>query len=211
MSQIPLGANDAWRWIVSGWQTFMKNPAMLVLLALIYIVSLFVLNLLPVVGALVAALLTPVLIGGLLHGVREVEEGRELAPRHLFQGFQDQSRLVQLALLGLVSLAVTMLQKGVMASAVPQGLAALVGLLLSLVAACALLYGLPLVMFDNRQAIDAVPASLRACLGQPLAVGVFLVLGLLLIILAMIPLGLGLLVYLPVMVGAMHASYRQMI
>jgi len=97
----------------------------------------------------------------------------------------------------------------VMASSVPQGLAALIGLLLSLASACALLYGLPLVMLGNRQAVEAVPASLRACLGQPVAVGVFLGLAVLLLFVALIPLGLGVLVYLPVMVGAMHASYRQ--
>ena len=209
MSQKTLSASDAWQWIVSGWQTFTKNPVMLIVLTLIYVVSLYVLNLIPGIGALVAALLSPVLIGGLLLGVREVEAGRELKPGQIFIALQDPPKLIQLALLGLVPLAVTLLQQVVMASSVPQGLAALIGLLLSLASACALLYGLPLVMLGNRQAVEAVPASLRACLGQPVAVGVFLGLAVLLLFVALIPLGLGVLVYLPVMVGAMHASYRQ--
>jgi uncharacterized membrane protein len=87
----------------------------------------------------------------------------------------------------------------------------LLGLLLSLVSACVLLYGLPLVMLGNKQALEAAQASLRACLAQPVAIGVFLGLSVLLLVAALIPLGLGLLVYIPVMVAAMHASYRQVI
>jgi uncharacterized membrane protein len=211
MAQASLGANDAWQWIVRGWQLFLKNPVVWVVLTLIYIVSLFVLNMVPVVGALLAAVLTPVLIAGLLFGANELDQGRALAPAHLFQAFQDQPRLVQLALLGLVPLAVTLLQQALMAMSLPQALTTLVGLVLSLAGACALLFGLPLVMLGNKTAVEAVPASLRACLAQPLAVAVFLGLALLLIILAMIPLGLGLLVYLPVMVGAVHTGYRQVI
>lgn len=211
MSQKTLSADNAWQWIVNGWQTFTKNPVMLVVFTLIYIVSLYVLNLIPEIGAFVAALLSPVLIGGFLLGVRDVEAGRELRPGQIFSAFQDPPKLIQLALLGLLPLAVTLLQQGVLASPLPQVMAALIGLLLSLVLACALLYGLPLVMLGNRQAVEAVPASLRACLGQPVAVGVFLGLAVLLFIVALIPFGLGLLVYLPVMVGAMHASYRQVI
>jgi uncharacterized membrane protein len=209
--QSALGANDAWQWIVGGWNIFMKRPVMWIVLTLIYVVSLFVLNLVPMIGALLAALLTPALVGGLLHGVRELGESRELKPAHLFQAFQDQPKLIQLALLGVVPLIVTLLQKGLVAAPIPQGLTALLGLLLSLAAACALLFGIPLVMLGNQQAIDAVQTSLRACLREPVAVGVFMGLALLLAIAAMIPLGLGLLVYLPVMVGAMHASYRQVI
>ncbi|MGH8453856.1 MAG: hypothetical protein ACRESW_04825, partial [Nevskiales bacterium] len=191
MSQAPLSADNAWQWVMRGWQTFTKNPVVLVVFALIYIVSLYLLNLVPVIGSFVAALLSPALIGGFLLGVREVEAGRELKPGQIFSAFQDQAKLVQLGLLGVVPLVITLLQKGVMASPVPQGLAALIGLLLSLACACALLYGLPLVMLGNKQAVEAVPASLRACLGQPLAVGVFLGLAVLLVIVALIPLGLG--------------------
>jgi uncharacterized membrane protein len=211
MAQASLGANDAWQWIVRGWQLFLKNPVVWVVLTLIYIVSLFVLNMVPVVGALLAAVLTPVLIAGLLFGANELDQGRALTPAHLFQAFQDQPRLLQLALLGMVPLAVTLLQKGVMALSLPQELTTLIGLVLSLAGACVLLFGLPLVMLGNKTTVEAVPASLRACLAQPLAVAVFLGLALLLMILAMIPLGLGLLVYLPVMVGAVHAGYRQVL
>lgn len=209
MSQTTLGADNAWQWIVSGWRIFTKNPAMLVVFTLMYIVSLYVLNLIPVVGALIAALLSPVLFGGFLLGVREVDAGRELKPAQIFIAFQDRPKMIQLALLGLVPLVITLLQQGVMRSSVPQSLAVLIGLLLSLACACALLYALPLVMLDNKLAREAVPSSLRACFGQPVAIGVFLGLAVLLLILALIPLGLGLLVYLPVMIGAMHASYQQ--
>jgi hypothetical protein len=159
MAQASLGANDAWQWIVRGWQLFLKNPVVWVVLTLIYIVSLFVLNMVPVVGALLAAVLTPVLIAWLLFGANELDQGRALTPAHLFQAFQDQPRLLQLALLGMVPLAVTLLQKGVMALSLPQELTTLIGLVLSLAGACVLLFGLPLVMLGNKTAVEAVPAS----------------------------------------------------
>jgi uncharacterized membrane protein len=211
MSQNPLAANVAWQWIVSGWQTFLKSPVMWIVLSLTYVVSLFLLNTIPLIGALLAGLLTPALLAGMLHGVKEVESGRELKPLYIFQAFQDQAKLIQLVLLGLVTFTLTLLQKGAIASDLPQALAVLAGLLLSLASACALLYGLPLVMLANEPAAKAIPKSLRACLGQALAVGVFLSLALLLLVLALLPLGIGLLVYLPVMTGAMYASYKQVI
>lgn len=211
MSQTPLSANDAWRWIVRGWQLFMKDPVIWAVLALMYIVSLFVLNTLPMLGTLLAALLTPVLLAGMLHGAQEVDAGRKLLPLHILQGFQQQGRLIQLVLLGLVPLSATLLQKAVLTFAIPQGLAALLGLMLSLAAACVLLYSLPQVMLENRQALEAVPRGLRVCLRQPLATGIFLGLALVLVVLALIPLGLGLFVCLPILVGAMYASYRQAI
>lgn len=211
MSQSTLGANDAWQWIVSGWRTFKKKPVMLVVFTLMYIVSLYVLNLVPMIGALVAALLSPVLIGGFLLGVRDAEAGHELKPGQIFTAFQEAPKLIQLALLGLVPLAMTILQQLVVASSMPQILAALVALVLALASACILLFGLPMIMLGNKQATDAVPASLHACLKQPVAIGVFLGLAVLLFIAALIPFGLGMLVYIPVMIGAMLASYRQVI
>ncbi len=209
MAQKTLTANDGWQWVVSGWQTFLKSPVMWVVISLMYVVSLFVLNTIPVMGALLAGLLTPALLAGMLYGVLELEAGRELKPAHIFQAFQDQAKLIQLALLGLVTFALTLLQKAVIATELPQSLSLLIGLLLALVSACALLYGLPLVMMANQQAVDAVPKSLRACLEQPVAIGIFVALALLLFFLALLPLGLGLLIYLPVMIGAMRASYQQ--
>lgn len=211
MSQNPLAANAAWQWIVSGWKTFLKSPVMWVVLSVMYVVSLFVLNTIPVIGALLAALLTPALLAGMLYGVQEVEAGRELKPVHILQGFLDQPKLIQLGLLGLVTFSLTLLQKGVIASDLPQALVVLAGLLLSLASACALLYGIPLVMLANQPAAKAIPKSLRTCLDHALAVAVFLSFALILLILALLPLGLGLLVYLPVMIGAMSASYKQVI
>lgn len=211
MPQNSLGPNDAWNWVVSGWNIFLKNPVIWVVLSLIYVISLFVLNILPQLGALLAGLLTPALLAGMLFGAKEVEAGRELKPAHIFQAFQDQAKLVQLILVGLITFALTLLQKGVIVSDLPQVLVVLVGILLSVATASTLLFALPLIMLAGQTAATAVPASLRACFSQPLAIGLFFSLALLLFVLALLPLGLGLLIYLPVMVGAMLASYKQVI
>jgi uncharacterized membrane protein len=72
-----------------------------------------------------------------------------------------------------------------------------------------MLYAVPLVIFEQSEPADALRKSLLACLGQLPAVLVFLALALVLAILAAIPFGLGLIVYLPVMSAAVYASYQQ--
>lgn len=209
MSKPPMNAAAAGQWIAFGWKTFARRPLVWVALSLIYLVSLYLLNLVPLIGAFIAALLTPALLGGLLYGAHELDAGRELLPVHFLQSFQDQSRLRQLLLLGLVPLAATLLQRLLLGPELPPMLALSAGLLLSLLTACVLLYALPLVMLEQQAATVAIPRSLRTCLQQPLAIALFLALTVVLLIVALLPLGLGVLVYLPVMVGAMYASYRQ--
>ncbi len=211
MSKSRISASEAWQWIIFGWQIFTKRPVMWVLLALAYFVCLYVLTRIPVIGSSLAALATPVLFAALLLAVREVESGQVLMPAKLVEDLGQKTRLVHLGLLGLVPLATSLLQAGLLNSGLPHGLSALLGLLLSVACACALLFGLPLVLLANKPVTESVPASLRACLEQPVVIAVFMGLAVLLLVVAMIPLGLGLLVYMPVMAGAVYASYRQVI
>lgn len=210
MVQSTLGGDDAWQWIVQGWRSFMKNPLVWIAISLAFVVSLYLLSRIPYAGPMAMALLSPVLIGVMLLAAREVDSGRRLAVGTLRLAFNDRLRLVQLVILGLLPLLVTLLQKGIWAMGMPNLLGTLLGLLLTIALACALLLSLPRVVLDNRPAVEAVPESLRACLRQPLPVAVFLGLGLLLLLAALIPLGMGVLVYVPVMVAAWLACYRRL-
>ena len=65
-----------------------------------------------------------------------------------------------------------------------------------------------LVFFNGMAPVDALKASFSACAANWL---VFLVYGVILLVLsffAALPVGLGFLVLVPVMVGALYASYR---
>ena len=82
-------AGSGWSWIAEGWRLFMKSPGLWIGMVVVMAVILFVLNILPIIGPIAVAILTPVLGGGIMLGCRALDEGKELEFRHLFAGFQS--------------------------------------------------------------------------------------------------------------------------
>lgn len=211
MAHSTLGIDDASQWIVQGWRTFKNSPFAWLLLSVLYIVSLFLLNQIPFVGRTVAALVSPVLIAVFLVSAHELAEGRTLKPLRLLEIFKDPVRVLNLLALGLLPLTVVLLQSLLTFIDFPSVMISLVGLVLWALVATALFYGLPLVVFEKRAPLEAARSSVEVCLREPVAISMFIVFAFILLIIAAIPLGLGVLIYLPVMAGAIYASYRQVI
>lgn len=87
------------------------------------------------------------------------------------------------------------------------GLTSLVALGLYAVVAMAFTYAAPLVLDRRTVPLEALKTSLRACLANILPLLVFGLIYILLFVVAVIPLGLGLLILLPVSLAAVAASY----
>jgi uncharacterized membrane protein len=219
-----------WGWLQDGWELFMKNPGVWILMALIYVFIMFVLSYVPLLGILASGLLGTMLSGGLIYGAAKLDGGGTLEIAHLFQAFRDPTRTGPMLILGCISLAgnllVAVLNKAFIAvplvgmgimgygNAMQFSAAALLGLLLVLLAtafvALLLFYAIPLVMLENVEPLQAVKDGVMGCLHNWLPL---LVLGLiltLLTVLAMLPFGLGLLILGPVMVGAWYRSYKEL-
>ncbi len=237
MNAVRTTAGRGWGWIVEGWRLFVKAPVIWIVITLIYTAIAFGLSLVPFVGTLANALLSPVLWGGLLFGAAALARGEPLQVSHLFQGFKDQERLGPLVVLGLISLAAGVVMALVLflfmggglllggaldhAGTVvpPQSMGSLfagLGLMtlliilsISLLVGMAMFYGVPLVMLGGQYAWPAVQDSIAASWINILPLLVFGLISLVLGIAAIIPLGLGLLVLVPVLVGAVYASYRE--
>ncbi len=218
-------------WFTGGWQIFMKSPGLWVVLGAITLIIAVALFLLPVVGMLALSLLMPVFVAGLLYAAREADAGRALDVAHLFQGFREKDRLTPLLSLGGIALAGTIVslallivigggsmlammaggQREMMGGAVAGMLLALpVVLGVQLLVALALMYAVPLVMFHGVPASQAMGSSLRANLRNILPLLVSGVLYLFVAVLATIPLLLGWLVLLPVSVGMLYRSYKDL-
>ena len=219
-----------WGWIQDGWELFMKNPGVWVLMALIYAVIMIVLSFVQLLGALAIGLLGTMLSGGMIYGAAKLDGGGTLEIGHLFQAFRDSSRTGPMLILGCISLVgnllMAVLNKAFIAGplmgagmagsgdVMQFGVAALLGLLLMLLVtaflAVLLFYAIPLVMLENVEPFQAVKDGIMGCLRNWLPL---LVLGLiltLLTMLAMLPFGLGLLILGPVMVGAWYRSYKEL-
>lgn len=231
MSYQRVEAGAGWTWITRGWDIFMKNPGIWIVLALILGIIFFVLNFIPLLGGLAAAVLGPALFGGLIYGARELDHDRSLEIPHLFQAFQDSDRTVPMILLGLVPLAAAILTGILTAGLVAgtMGTAAMTGsesaamgmmaggglvlflitIVVGLVVGALMLFAIPRVMFGQAEPIPAVKESVEAVLGN---IGAYLVFALIYIglaILAMIPFGLGFLILMPVMAGAVYSANKQ--
>jgi len=223
-------------WWSNAWRMFTGAPIPWLVITVVYLAIMFALSVIPFLGQFAVSLLHPVLVGGILLGCREQDRGGTLAVAHLFAGFSEKlGPLVILALLyfagwlaiGFVAVALVMMAVGGSALAVltagdpmQAGLAALgamsVGALL-VILLCALLiapllmafwFAPPLVVLRGDEPVAAMTTSFRACLRNVAPFLVYGLLGIVFVVLACIPLFLGLLVLFPVGMATIYTSYK---
>jgi len=218
---------DTLQWLASGWRTFVAKPGIWVVQTLILILILTALGFVPFLGWAVAPLAFPVLVAGMLAGVRALDRGEALRVAHLFDGLRQHAG--NLLMIGAFHLLGALL--AALVAAAVGGSAALTGMLVGAFAGIglaaggmmlavvvftvlwvlllmALWFAPALVMLQDVSPLDAMKLSAQACLTNLLT---FVVLGAVLYVLtwlAMLPAGLGMLVLVPVLAGALHAAWQ---
>lgn len=223
-------------WVSQAWQMFKDAPGSWVACFLIFLIIMFVLAIIPLLGNIAGALLSPMLVGGLMMGCREMSRNEELTVAHLFAGFKDKSGpLLTLGLLEfgislvmmVIAAAIVFTTVGAMFLGVLMGnslesgatlepgfwIGALV-LMLVLVAlfipvSMAVWFAPALVALDGVDPLTALKWSFFACSKN---IGSFLVYSLVMIVLAIvatIPLGLGWLILGPVIIASVYTAYRE--
>lgn len=224
---VPFNTVDSGRgieWLKGGWAEFIANPGIWIAIALIYGVAAFVVSLVPFIGGLAVALLTPVITGGLMLGCRARASGGKVQIEHLWGGFQGP--VAQLIIIGAVTLGVSILIGIVMAlvggAAMMGGVAAgsggmamgglFIGFILSLILliplAMATWFAAPLVAIRGVDAITAMKSSFKASLANLVPLIVLGIIYAVLLFVASLPFGLGLLVVLPMIWGSAYASFK---
>lgn len=213
-------------WLKRGWAAFLKAPGIWIAVTLIAGVIMIVLAMIPMLGQLAANFLGIVFVAGLLLGCKALAEGGELRVDHLFAGFKEHLNgllvlgvlyVVGLAAIGLVTFAIgggAAMSGAMMGHMAGAGmafggfvLALLVALALMVPLAMAVWFAPALVVFRGIAPLEAMKSSFGACLKNLVP---FLIYGVILFVLgfvAAIPFGLGLLVLVPVVVGAQYAAY----
>lgn len=226
---VDAGRGTAW-WSES-WALFVKNPAMWLVFGVIFCVGFAVLGMIPLLGGLVAALVTQVIVGGWMLSARKVETGGSLEVADLFSGFQKE-RLNPLIVLGALALAAsaaialllalvgggavmgTMIggahrsAGGMMAGMGVGLLAMLIGLVLSFVMAMAFWFAPALVVFRNVAPLDALKASWSATLANFASFFVYGLLWMVAAIIASIPIFIGWLLLVPLTMLGMYCAYQ---
>lgn len=90
-------------WWAGGWRLFASNVFTWIGIIVIYYVISILLSLVPIVGSVGQALLTPVFMGGIMLGCRSIERDGTLRVAHLFEGFQG-AYFVPLMIIGAVNI-----------------------------------------------------------------------------------------------------------
>jgi hypothetical protein len=224
--EVPLGAGMDW--LAEGWRYFQLAPGLWIAIVVVWFVLVMATNFIPFLGGLAANLFMPVISAGIVLGCDALRRGEPLRMEHLFAGFS--TNFGQLLLIGLINLGIGVLLGVVFLALMFGGLALSgdvsqwgsgagpgIGLVVALVVAVfavsiplamAMAFAPALVALNGMGAVDAMLLSLKACARNFLALLILGFVVLLLAILAMLPLGLGLLVAGPVFMATNFAAYR---
>lgn len=214
-------AGACFDWLRQGWALFAAYPATWLGTTLLALVLWLALLIVPLVGGLVATLLFPVMLAGFLQMCRRQSEGQEPRLADLFAGFsKNHSALVLIGVAFTVAIQVIGLLAGWLARAGVSGpldagtfigssaRGLLVALPLSVPVLMVLWFAPVLAFFHDLPATAALKASFSACATNWLPFAVYGLILMVLTFFAALPVMLGFLLLIPVLSGALYASYR---
>jgi uncharacterized membrane protein len=227
-----IALSRGWGLFGRGWNTFKADWVTWVLSFVIFFVITIVLNLVPLLGGLVMAVITPAFLAGFMKIAHDIEAGETVGVGHLFQPIQDHERRVPLLLLGLVALLAGVVMAVVLAlfiggAAQMGGAGGAVGapmafplagvgffgffviVLLYLAVFAVLAFSIPLVYFRDVAIGDAITASVTGTLKNIGPLVIFSLIYFVLAFFAMLPFALGFLVLGPVALAAVYGAYRE--
>lgn len=225
-------AGAGWTWIAEGWKLFTKAPLMWVVsIVLLFIIAL-ALQFIPIIGPLAFQLLTPVFTAGFVIACRSLERGGEFELEHVFAGFK--TRFANLVIVGLLTLlgwiaiflvfavfvgfsVLTAMLTGspdnmvaaLQASIMPMLLGTLVAAALSVPLIAAYWFAPALVVMHDMSPLSAMKVSFFGCLRNFVPFLVYGIVMLFFAFIAMIPIGLGFLVWVPLAITSTYVAYRR--
>ena len=226
-----VAAGEGLEWLTAAWQLFVAAPLMWIVIFVLYVVFFVVLSFVPFIGSLIGFALYGVIGAGWMASAHGVAQGEKLELDHMFAGAKTNTQpllilgafyavgLLLISLFMIAALAIGFVGSGtlsnLMAGELPT-LSAMLGALMVVMMGLALLAPLmaalwfapALVYFHNVPPLDALKVSFFACLRNWLPFLVYGVLVIMLLVIATIPFGLGLLVVGPLVFISGYTSYR---
>ncbi|HEY8118724.1 MAG TPA: BPSS1780 family membrane protein [Methylophilaceae bacterium] len=224
-------AANGWNWIAEGFALFKKSPVIWIALFFIYLLIGMGLSIVKIVGPIVLNLLAPIFVAGFMMGCRALDNDEELEINHLFAGFKQHA--AQLITLGGLYLAGVIIIVGIMfagtdntvlhamfsgeklseqqaTAALGEGFlfTALLGMFLLVPLIMAYWFAPILIAFHELTPLAAMKQSFNACLRNLMPFFVYSLISMVLLLVAAIPFGLGLLVMIPTMTASLYVSYK---
>ncbi|MGA0115784.1 MAG: BPSS1780 family membrane protein [Burkholderiales bacterium] len=225
-----VAADRGWQWIVEGFRMFRGQPLAWIAMVVIMLVISIASAMIPLLGALILNLVTPVFFAGLMIACRTADQGGEPQVGQLFSAFKTHA--APLVTVGGIYLVGNIIAVGAMfavaggaalpallgkGAANPEALrTAMGGLMLGFAIGLAVFapvlmavwFAPLLIVFRNIAPIEAMKLSLLACWQNMMPFLVYGVIALVLSIAAFLPLMLGFIVLIPVLVCSIYISYK---
>lgn len=217
-------------WISESWRLFKAQPGVWIGMFIVYFIIMIILSMIPLVN-MFTGIVTPVFTGGWMIAAAQCDQSNSAKLDHLFAGFSQYA--TPLFLVGLISIGLEIGivvivaaigipligMDGLMSTfSHPETLAAenlqvfmlllLVYMALLLPVVMMLWFAPVLVVQHQLQPWDAMVKSFFGCLKNVLPYLLFSIVYMVLIVIAMIPLFLGLLVVIPMFMLSMYTAYK---
>ncbi len=205
MAQLTL--RDGWLWFVGGWRIFKKQPWLMMLGALAWLLIEAVFVLLPVAGELIDGLLLPAAYAGFVHAADRVERGEGIDFKTFFYGITQAGMRNSLLVLGLcvvlyeiMGLLFTMLVGpiGVALFAFPMGV----------ILMAALIFAVPAVVLESLPATQALRMSFNYSGGNISALIMVYFILFMLVVASIVTVGIGLLFVFPLTCCSLYVGYQ---
>lgn len=224
-------ASSGLEWYAQAWRLFRVSPGAWIGIWVLFAVCMVVVSLFPLLGMFANALLAPIFLGGVMLAARSGDSAGVVPVGHLFAAFGSHAG--PLALIGLVQLVISfalVMLFGIVAAMALPGLVAFgargsvnqflsaawlpfvgIGVLMGIVylpIAYASWMAAALVTLHDLPAMEALRMGFTGVLRNLLPLLLFFVVGLVLAMLASVPVLLGWLVLGPVFLCALYVQYR---
>ena len=221
---------DGWRWIADGFSLFKMAPGTWIGAGILCLILFFVMAFIPIIGGIAAMLLMPVFLAGFMLGCESLNNGDGMEIGVIFAGFkQNTGQLVLvgviyfilyiIAFIPLLLIAGSSFFAMMTASADPEaiqdvtfGASFFIGILISMALYVPVVmtywFAPALVSLNNMSAVEAMKMSFSGCLKNIMPFLWYGIIAIILYFLSIIPLGLGLLVFLPTVIASVYTGYR---
>jgi uncharacterized membrane protein len=226
-----VAASQGFHWVADGFRLYRRTPLLLSAAFAMLFGVVMALGLIPVVGASLSELASPLMVAGFMAAYRALDDGNELELPNFLAGVKGPAiplmavgavQLLGTLLIGKIMLGMGFDPQAVMTAAqtqkdpaemqavLNQAMPAMfTGLLLFTPLIMATWFAPALILFGGARPATALAVSLRAVARNWAAMLVNgLALGAVLLLAALVPMLLGLLVAMPILFGSLYASYQ---
>lgn len=225
-------AGAGWDWIVQGWKLFARAPLMWIISIVVLFIAAIAINIVPFIGGVVFQLLQAVIAGGFMVACHSLSRGGDFELEHLLSGFKRNfgsllllgvflvvgGLLIMLVLMMFVGATVVSVFLGggnadqavaaIAASAMTMLLGGLVALALTIPLMAAYWFAPALVILNDMKPLAALKESFFGSFRNFTPFLIYGIVMTVLAVLAAIPFGLGMLVWIPLAVTSTYAAYR---